>query len=375
MGVLSPVYGGLGVLQRIENTAEARRKWEFDMSMQLNANVTISDAGLNASAGEPYIWVISAGFSSTSTAVASVGRDVTSNPTFREVVAGIVADIENGRLSTVSASIGIPAFEHEVHMTPMLVFQATGTTGVSLVTTVFKNDVTRLVVVSGVLGAFFADGLGNSTGAVVSIKDHKGSVFARGGCDLRGSGSRIGGSVPVTTNATWSVTVGQCPTYATRFYTWKRWVFLAVIVFATLLAMDVYRRNVRKTQFENWQHALVAQQQVYRMIVGYVCHEVRTPLHVLRSSFDALVSLHGASLARVGELERQVPVAEVTQKPTTAECEDRACGSIRRTRSFATSEGQPSNESEYVIADGDNALKQMQASPTVTSLELPVVVD
>jgi hypothetical protein len=109
--------------------------------------------------------------------------------------------------------------------------------------------------------------------------------------------------------------------------------------------------------------------------VGYVCHEVRTPLHVLRSSFDALVSLHGASLARVGELERQVPVTEVTQKPTTAECEDRACGSIRRTRSFATSEGQPSNESEYVIADGDNALKQMQASPTVTSLELPVVVD
>ncbi|MFN9898386.1 MAG: hypothetical protein ACK55Z_06225, partial [bacterium] len=148
-------------------------------------------------------------------------------------------------------------------MTPMLVFQATGTHGVSMVTTISARNVSRLVVVSGVIDAFFADALGSSTDVVISITDHKGSFLEKGSCALFDTASQISGNVQATTNATWSVTIGQCPAYATRFHTWKRWVFLAVIVFATLLAMDVYRRNVRKGQFESWQRTLLAQQQVY----------------------------------------------------------------------------------------------------------------
>ncbi len=70
-------------------------------------------------------------------------------------------------------------------------------------------------------------------------------------------------------------------------------MFGVVIGVATLLCMEVYRRGLKKSWIESEQQQATSQQRVYSLIVGYVCHEVRNPLHVLKSSFEALTDAMG----------------------------------------------------------------------------------
>ena len=290
--VLSPVYGSLTVLDRIENTPAVRSEWEADASLRTGTNVTIFTAGFHASDGQPRIWVVSSGYSTSKAQAIQVGRDVSSRIENLRALLDIEAHVADNTTESTTPDTRVPSYSAQVAVTEIFTLTATNTSGFAVMTTIFDGDLApaRIVSVGAVIDSFVKDAKSNQTGAVFEITDHMGHSVTRGDCALHSALTVLSGQVAITTSATWNISIGECPSFRSSYVTWRRWVLLTVILLATVLAMDVYRRMVRKSWAEVEQHTLKSQQQVYSLIVGYVCHEVRNPLHVLRSAFDTLLS-------------------------------------------------------------------------------------
>jgi hypothetical protein len=86
--------------------------------------------------------------------------------------------------------------------------------------------------------------------------------------------------------------VGACAAYRDVYSTSKRWLFVGIISFTTLVIAELYRRMALKRllgqQVAVKEHADQLQQQTHNVIVGYVCHEVRNPLHVFKSAYACM---------------------------------------------------------------------------------------
>lgn len=212
MDIISPIYGGIGILEKVENDNASISAWEARASATWGRHVNIFDAGFNASVGQPYIWVVSDGNSSTISPSAWLGRDLTSRSNVRVAIEQLSTDVDVGLRSSIAFGIPVPSFDAEVVVTNLFYFPAPKMYGLEMVTTVWSGNDSRLVIVSLVIDAYLNPVLALSPGAVATVTDHTGFSFSQGDCAPEDALSELDGTAGITTMAMWTIRMGTCCT-------------------------------------------------------------------------------------------------------------------------------------------------------------------
>ena len=359
---ITRVHGGIAILDQVVNTPAAIAAWEAKASARWGRDVKIFDGGMNASVGRDALWVISS-LESVSVNVSQwVGRDLGSRACNRLAFeqlsktcqaatvasAGGNTDASDSSCSLIAPEMEVPSFGNAVVMTEFTRMK-TGSYVTVLGTTIFPNDASRAVLVIAAMDSYFESTLGHRTEAVIRVTDHRNNDLERGGCQLTEAISELRLSVPITTAVTWSVEIGQCPVFHAKFVTWDKWIYGAGVAAATLLIIELYHRMLRKSWADADNQQIVAEKQVHGLIVGYVCHEVRNPLHVLKASVEAMIS----ALRRRAAAQPISPAVSVDSRLSDAQ--------HKRTLSVGSIGSAGSDdEAECVISDCQLALAQMQ---------------
>lgn len=208
-GIVSSVYGGIGILDKIANNPAAIAAWEARASSAFGYNVTVFDQGFNASVGQPYMWVISDGASTSIPLSQSVGRDLSSRSQVRDAIRRVSGSNSTGALSSTPTGYPVPSFDEGVVVTELLYLAPARQYGVGLLTTINSGDDSRLVFIIFVLEAYLNPLLAISAGAVVTVMDHTGVWFSQGDCNAHDAVSELSRTATITTNATWTIKVGQ----------------------------------------------------------------------------------------------------------------------------------------------------------------------
>ena len=297
---------GIGVLQRVDKTDIPA--WQANQTAVWGVPITYNAFGFNGSANYSDVWLVLGTYSPTGRP-GSVGLDVSAQPEVRESIEDMRFDTLNGSFATLPSSFPVPAFGNEVAITRLAKFFGSSFTSFYIQTTVYHGSMDYLVTVASIVDPFFNQAFTGATRTVIEIQDHTGFGYVRGTCDLGDAINLRTEAMDITTQARWYLSMGQCPSFRNHYITWKRWAFIAVIIVITLLAMELYRRVVKKSWMETEQVQDRAQKQTYSMIVGYVCHEVRNPLHVVKSSFEAVTSALAEAVA-AGFQSRELPLAD-----------------------------------------------------------------
>ena len=292
------------VIQQVRDTPAVRAEWQANQTARWGFNVSIHSPpssvspSANTSQALPGMWLVTDGASSFASERAFVGRDISQRA--EAIANGILlgqscGDADRTSCSTASASSRIPSFGNRVIVTPMA-DTGGGVISFALGTTILADDPTRMVLVFSTMNEFFDTMIASHpSDVVIQATDHLGAVRSQGGCAFSEALHSLSSVVEITTVATWTLSVGQCPSYIKKFDGEAKWLWVAGIVAATLLAIRLYIRALRKTWREHAQDEALAQQEVYSLIVGYICHEVRNPLHVLKSSFEVMSTVFTGS--------------------------------------------------------------------------------
>jgi signal transduction histidine kinase len=220
--------------------------------------------------------------------------------------------------------------------------------------TVFDEDPTAYLVMTATLfDDFVADFRRRSPQAALTITDANGFAFHSGNCDLVSAKQVLELEVPLTSAATWGIQVGQCPDYDARFITWKRYVILAICIVVTLLAVLVsavvllYQERLVQDAIERIRHEEKA--TAHQIIVGYICHELRNPLHIIKTSFSGMQ----AAL-------RKLSGNQFLRGPTGIGSNDAAFNDADDVDLLE--EAPNEEELQSIVLDAQSALHQMQAT-------------
>lgn len=267
--------------------------WESAASARQGTNISVFwPPSQHASVGQHFIWVATDSSTGTNRSTATaVGRDVTSRAETRAAVTHMLTDIQNGvenldasdeddLMDSFGNSVGVPAL-HELYGSKAI--------GFAIITTLQPRRMDRLVQISSDINTFLSAVVALSPHVGVSVSDHTNVTVTHGACNEHEYEAVVKASVNITNTITWRLEIGECPGYRAQFVTWKRYVYVVMVFLATLLCMEVYRRIVRKNAADAARLKAEAQQQVHALIVGYVCHEVRNPLHIVKASFETIV--------------------------------------------------------------------------------------
>jgi hypothetical protein len=172
---------------------------------------------------------------------------------------------------------------------------ATGAKGFTLLTTLSTADSNPdlLLGLFSTFDNFTSSLLNQAPDVAIEIVDHTGAALSYGrSCSMPDAVITRSHSIEVTTTASWTLRVGACAAYQNSYTTSKRWLFVGVVSFTTLVIAELYRRMALKRladeQMAVKEHADQLQQQTHNVIVGYVCHEVRNPLHVFKSAYACM---------------------------------------------------------------------------------------
>ena len=142
---------------------------------------------------------------------------------------------------------------------------------------------------------------------------------------------------------------------------WQRYWGPAAVVVATLLAIELCRHAQQKTMADAAAQQSVAQQQVYSLIVGYVCHEVRNPLHVLKSSLEAMTAGMKNQTAILGHVLRSLSRIAQARGQQSQQSDDVVVECIAGLQNDVRVHLEECQQNDEIVAcDGHNAVMQMQ---------------
>ena len=376
----SSIYGGISILDRVSNTPAAIAAWEERESVRWGFDVQYHADGYNASIAQPDVWLLSTASSASLVSAAWVGRDVAAFPDIRQMLnnlsafncsvggappggSPVNATARPEDCPTTAPSMQAPTYGNPVAVSTIFANRF-GMRTFAFVTTIEPNSTAKVVSVASVIDEYFNDMLTNHTeDAVIRVLDHGGNVVTQGGCPMADALSVLSLSIPITSTVTWNVGIGQCPSYHAKFATWHKWVYMAAILVATLLSLQMFCRMLRNSWVEEDHRQVLAEKQVHSLIVGYVCHEVRNPLHVLKASVESMIATFRAQPQPISGalVSHSSPSAGVLH----------GSGTTRHISNIDIAGGdgdEDSNERDSVIMDCRTALAQMQVS--LVSLDL-----
>ncbi len=289
-------------MERVPNTPVAIQAWTNQSSVRNSVNVTYTAVG-TASVGKASVYLVSDGFPRTARNIRLLGVDYGSRDELRLIFDDLEAKVARappGTATNNSQLLGI---------TPMYLLRAPfNTYGFVMVSTVMTNDPTALLLaVVMPVSQFVNDVLNKSNDVVVRVYDNPLVPFESGGCAFSDAEHSISGTVRVADEVQWHLHVGACPKYAKAYHTEYRTVAVVVTVVVGVVLQCIAVCGV-------WSHNRHVEQRVaivkheestraHRWIIGYICHELRNPLHVLKTSVEYLSTLapSGGAVSGVAE--------------------------------------------------------------------------
>ena len=307
---------------------------------------------------DEYVYVIQDMIPSTGVGAAYIGVEISGYTQLHEPLAeliGFQGDAPSFRSSARSKVF--QTHNHSVVVTGLLDLSFLGGRyGMVSFTTVFDDDPNAFVVIAVTMMDDFINSVHKISGdALVTITDHRGFQSSSGNCSVADVEQSLDQEIPLTRTADWLVQIGQCPQYKEHFVTMKRYVVLLVCIITTLLAITValftlvfQRKNVQQALERARAEEKAA---AHQLIVGYICHELRNPLHIVKSS---LASLIHCALKNIAE---RLPVAELHQHL----CEFSAL--LADMGGITMEDALPAHDDVIsVVRDAKSALAQMQST-------------
>jgi signal transduction histidine kinase len=352
-GIFQSAFGGIGILARVNNTKAAKDAWAAATSLRYNRTVTPIILPPYADADDPFVYMIQDDLPNIPSVTAYQGLEITVLDHVRQPIWSMI----NHTSSSANTSVLVELFSKLVGFSGLIEFTRVldvSQWGFLSFTTVFDDDPTAYLVMTATLfDNFVADFKRRSPQAVLTITDANGFPFHSGTCTLKDAKQILELAVPLTSAATWRIQVGQCPEYEARFITWKRYIILAICIVVTLLAVMVsavvllYQERLVQDAIERTRHEEKA--TAHQIIVGYICHELRNPLHIIKTSFTGMQ----ASLRKLsGNQFLRAPNGIGSNDATFSDADD-----------VDLLEEAPSEEElQSIVMDAQSALHQMLAT-------------
>lgn len=349
-------FGVLMGLTRLPNDDTKLADWSNFMKHRYNMTVTASSMPPYLDRLDPFVYVMQDPVPNTpGIAQSYIGLRLSSTNLARSVLYEVLKPF------TEEDAIGtpVPFYGHQVAVSGFLQFGTlNGLPGMLLFTTIFDADPSSYVIMTATLfDSFIANVTAVSQQAVIVITDHLGRSLEIGNCSLNNTEQILTRSVNLTAHSKWTVQIGQCPGYKTAFVTWRRYVILSICIATTVMALIVcvfvmkfqqkmVAQAVERTR--NQEKALA-----HQLVVGYICHELRNPLHIIKTSFRSLVTA----------------VRDVTNAVTAVHC-------VTGTSTSMGSSSMTGNSGDSGVddVDGDNGWLLQGDGDSLTDEELLSVV-
>jgi signal transduction histidine kinase len=278
-----------------------------------------------------------------------IGIRVTSSLVLRRAIASLAQPLP------VNATTPIPFFNSRVAVTGLYSFAPGLDPGAIILTGVYDSDpMSQLVATVTLFSNFFDDVKELSPHAVLVITDQFGYRLNGSGCVMEDAEQVLTREIPLTETVSWTVEIGQCAEYKGAFVTWRRNVMLAITISVTIMAEGVCL-VIMLYQDKTIQQAVQRTREdekaaAHQLIVGYICHELRNPLHIIKTSFGTLVG----QIQRL-RLPRKVDNSKHSLGDSGDQLSEFDCA-------FGDTDVVTPEELEAVIADAGSALAQMQAT-------------
>lgn len=312
-----------GVLARVPNDETSLRSWEAMASARYERNITITTIEPeHADVHDAFVYVLQDAIPLSSVTAAWLGSRITATAPLHQAVTEAIQPV-TARSNT---STLIPFCDHQVAVTGLYAFDAVlgssavgKSAGIMFFTTVFDNDPSEFLVVTSTTLADYVDSVAAvSSEYVLQIQDHHGQSLSVGDCSLASADQLLEKSVELMSSASWTVRIGQCPRYKESFVTWRRYVIVAICVATTAMAIIVsilvmmYQRKAVQQVVEIIRNE--EKTAALQLVVGYICHELRNPLHVIKTSFRSVVAINRVAnrltSAKGGDCARDGPEAD-----------------------------------------------------------------
>lgn len=361
--LFSPVFGGVGLVARVRNTPADRAAWEAFATARNGYPVTITQIPGGADVNDEYIYVILDVSPHTPTILSYVGLAVTFEPDLRHAIYMLESMI---RENTTVSDVPLPLFGKALSMTGIGSLSPFGVPGFgsALFTSVFDEDPMQyLLIATNSIDSFTTAVTATSPDVTVTLTDQMGNGYHFGSCADSDAVTRLVshafvGTVEAGTQNpdSWKLNIGQCPSYSDEFTTPRRFVFIAAAVLSAVtaiaLSVAVWRsadkRLAMALENAHAEERIKAQQ----LVVGYICHELRNPLHIMRTAFQTVV----------GELCRVTGKYSLPRQGTgdlaAADDSEESLGSFEREEPAVPTD----DEMRSIMFDGRSALSQMQST-------------
>jgi muconolactone delta-isomerase len=285
----------LAILQRIPNTAAYRTEWARNASVRYNRTITTTVFPMLADKDDEEVYIIADVVPDRRPQSDYIGFQVTVIDSIRLPLRALQYQWDNA----VNYSTLWPVFGKPTTFTGLFEMPDFGTGEQVLsfmsITSIMDDDPTKHVVMTlSSPYSYLKTARTRPESTVATITDHFGVSVTYGDCEFSQTVYSLTETLPLTSSISWRFNVGQCPEYEAKFLTSKRYTVLAVCIVVTALALvtaavvmllqhRMVMQAVHQTRAEEKSHA-------QQLIVGYVCHELRNPLHVVLTSFRSVVS-------------------------------------------------------------------------------------
>lgn len=287
-GLFQSAFGGLGVVARVTNNDADRAAFGVFLSQRHNTSLIIPPVPNSADAHDPYTWAMQDAVPQSPQADAFLGYPLSSFSSLRDPILAVA-----NAGSSIPPDIPIPLNGHHVAVSALFPFSTVEPPSYGAIM------FTQLGAGAGVpayllMAATTFDGIrmevkNASTEATFTISDSTGASFGGGPCKMSQADQVLDKIIQVTPETQWTFKVGQCPSYTAGFATWRRAVILAICIVLTLMAMFVASFMMlyqdRRVSQSVERKLSEEKSQAHQLIMGYICHELRNPLHIIKTSF------------------------------------------------------------------------------------------
>ena len=299
--------GSIAVVSRANNTAGGIATWVSAASARYGRPISPFSFTYKADMNDSRAWFLQDPLPPTPLTLANVGFRLSAVPQVRDALHHLTANFDSDVIDTNCTECLAGVFDGDVAVTGMFpVVNSTGAVvnGLVMLTPIFDDSLDYIIASSTQLQSFTLEATALSKYVGIQVTDHLNISASFGGCARGDPGIAqvLTSILPITSTVEWRVDILQCPGYEASFVSWKRYLILGTCIFCMALAVAVCLSvwTLQDKKVGAAVHDARVQEKIYaqQLVVGYVCHELRNPLHIVKTAFRAMVTSMTATSPR-----------------------------------------------------------------------------
>ena len=274
-------FSGIVMVARVENTDAAVANWIAFETARYNTPATVIGRSPHS---VPEMWLVQ-----DTVPVAAPLHGI--NTARSAAYAGLESLLLATNASTVVPGAGpIDLFGRLVGFSGLFTLNANNDQlGLAMATPVWYDAAgpTHVVCAITTFDIFIESTLNISADAAIVITDQYGASLVAGGCHISDTDSILAEHVLLANSIYWEVQIGQCHQFTQKSVTAKKYGFVGVGCALTVLIIALGLLLVERLSTQKRVHE--EKTAAHQLIVGYICHELRNPLHIVRTAHKVLV--------------------------------------------------------------------------------------